>query len=157
MDLTKLLLTFDGRIGRQEFWIGWAILFAAGIVSTFIPFIGWIIGLALIYPKICIYAKRLHDMGKTGWLQVIPYAVYFVAFLVAIVTAGPAIITMAMSGDTSALQSTLAGLGVALFVIFGSCVVAFAFWLWVGISATQPGENRFGPAPGAASAEETFS
>ena len=40
MDWKTLFLSANGRIGRQPFWIGVAILIVAGMVLNFIPIIG---------------------------------------------------------------------------------------------------------------------
>ena len=31
------------------------------------------LSLATIYASVCIHTKRLHDMGQTGWWQVLPW------------------------------------------------------------------------------------
>ena len=73
MDWGKLFLSAEGRIGRQDYWIGVLILFALWIVShlahVFAPFI-WLL---MLYPWVCVIAKRLHDFGKSGWLILIPF------------------------------------------------------------------------------------
>ena len=72
MDWKSLFLSADGRIRRSEFWIGWLVIFAVNAL------LGWVIPLLsilLIYPTVCIFSKRLHDMGKTGWLQLAPIVV----------------------------------------------------------------------------------
>lgn len=144
MDWKNLFLSADGRIGRQEFWIGWLVLFAIGIL------LGWIIpiiGLILLYPQICIYSKRLHDMGKSGWLQLIPYVVFFLAILVGVFTVGGSAITAAMSGasDEATAASALMGAGVFVLLLLGAGLVGFVFLLWVGLSGPEQADNKYGP------------
>ncbi len=66
--------TFTGRATRAEFW--WWKLFSAivSMVTMFIPFVGWLVSLAMLIPGLAVSWRRLHDMGKAGgW--------YFIAFV----------------------------------------------------------------------------
>lgn len=70
MDWQKLLTTLDGRISRQPFWLGTLVLFGVNVVASLVlggGVLGMIVGLALLYPSICVTAKRWHDRGKSGW------------------------------------------------------------------------------------------
>ncbi len=68
---------FTGRVGRQEFWmfilvyIGIAI--AVSIVTTMlrVPMVYTLFGLAMMVPSWAITARRLHDVNKSGWWQLI--------------------------------------------------------------------------------------
>ena len=68
----KKYAEFNGRAGRPEFW--WFALFsllvqaAGGILGQMI---GGLLALALLLPSIAVGARRLHDVGKSGWLQLI--------------------------------------------------------------------------------------
>ena len=79
-----LFLSPTGCIGRRSFWHGWLVLTAAnvalfclgnrltqpeGIKAAAFPLI-------TLYPTICLYAKRLHGLGKSGWLQAPPRLVW---------------------------------------------------------------------------------
>ncbi len=64
--------TFDGRSGRSEFW--WFVLFTivAGIVASFFgQTVNTIVSLAVVIPSIAVGARRLHDIGKSGWFQLL--------------------------------------------------------------------------------------
>lgn len=150
MDIQRLFLSPNGRSGRGEFWIGFLILFVLGWVLNFLHGIGHLIGLLLIYPWVCLYSKRLHDMGKSGWLAVIPFAVMIVGFGIAFaVGAGSAIMAMANGGHAD--MGVLAGAGMAVMVIGLALLVCLAFLLWVGLTPSQPGDNAYGPPPVTAS------
>lgn len=152
MDWKNMFFSAEGRIGRQQFWIGFLILLGLNVVLGFIPVIGQLLSLVLIWCSICIYSKRLHDMGKSGWLQLIPLGTFLVAMIFAFVTGGAAIMTAAMQGDSADPTTMLAGLGMAALAFGAAGLVCLIFLLWVGLSSGQTGENRFGPAPGSTAA-----
>ena len=64
---------FEGRVGRQEFWmfvgISVGIQIALDIVG--LDFVSMILALALFVPSIALGARRLHDTGRSGWLQLL--------------------------------------------------------------------------------------
>lgn len=88
----ELFLSMEGRIGRGKFWLGLlGIILGYIVLSVILGFLGmmsvdpetgmpmgagyWIgvvIMLAvMIWPSICIYAKRFHDRDKSGWWMLI--------------------------------------------------------------------------------------
>ena len=77
MALKQLFTSFDGRINRQTFWISFGLFLAASFVLYLIlgllisPVLFYIVALVLIYPQAAVGCKRFHDMGKSGWLQLI--------------------------------------------------------------------------------------
>lgn len=84
MDFKQLYLSIDGRINRSTFWLKFVL--PVVIISIVINIIaGMMMGsdpnnpnmaglaiiglwqLILIYPAICVYAKRWHDRDKSAW------------------------------------------------------------------------------------------
>jgi uncharacterized membrane protein YhaH (DUF805 family) len=72
--------TFSGRATRSEFWwfylfsvlvnIGASIGSGAVFATTLIPFFLYlpsIISLVLFFPGLAVSARRLHDIGRSGW------------------------------------------------------------------------------------------
>ncbi|HSV58797.1 MAG TPA: DUF805 domain-containing protein [Variovorax sp.] len=59
---------FEGRASRPEFW--WFALFQL-IVMVVAAMLGQtvytIVALALVLPSLGVGARRLHDIGKSGW------------------------------------------------------------------------------------------
>ena len=76
---------FNGRASRSEFWYFWLLNFAVYaillILSNKVPTANVSIGLfvalcvfflATLIPFIAVTARRLHDVNKSGWFQIIP-------------------------------------------------------------------------------------
>jgi uncharacterized membrane protein YhaH (DUF805 family) len=64
--------TFTGRATRSEFW--WFALFtvlASMLASMFGELVNSLVSLALLIPSIAVGARRLHDIGKSGWFQLL--------------------------------------------------------------------------------------
>ncbi len=81
--VSKKYMTFEGRARRQEYWF--FVLFYA-IISIILGFIdgmigidlgggtgilSLVLGLALLIPSLALGARRLHDIDKSGWWQLI--------------------------------------------------------------------------------------
>lgn len=149
MDWKTLFFSPDGRIGRSSFWIGWLVLLGVNVVLGWVPLIGWALSLVTIYCNVCITAKRLHDMGKSGFLQVIPLIAVPTLIIGAIVAvAGPAIMAgIADADDAQVTAAVMAGIGGMFLFFLAAFVIGLGFLLWIGISTSEPGENRYGPSP----------
>lgn len=64
---------FNGRAGRPEFWWFALATFAVGMVFSILglDIIGMLVNLALLLPSLAVGARRLHDVGKSGWFQLL--------------------------------------------------------------------------------------
>jgi uncharacterized membrane protein YhaH (DUF805 family) len=147
MDWKTLFLNANGRIGQKDFWIGFAILFVVGFILGLIPVIGQLASIILLFPWVCLYSKRLHDFGKTGWLVLVPIGVVLVATVIAAMTGGMAMLAGAGAGDAGAATAAMAGLGTMGLVMIVALLVCLGFLLWVGLTKGDPGENQYGPPP----------
>ena len=63
---------FNGRAKMPEFW--WFALFC--VVGAFVlefasSYISWAFSLATLIPSLAAGARRLHDINKSGWMQLI--------------------------------------------------------------------------------------
>ena len=76
-------ITFSGRATRSEYW--WWVLFA--FLIGFIP----LAGLVTLIPTLAVTSRRFHDIGKSGWLQILPVAL----IVVAVISAGDPILIIA--------------------------------------------------------------
>ena len=153
---------FSGRATRAEFW--WWVLattlvgFAVGAFDTAVRSVaGWefyspfqsIYGLAVLLPDLAVTARRLHDIGKSGWWQlawaaiailgVIPMVVGLILFLTSAFSNG----FENFQVDTSDVVTLVAGIVISLLIW-----LAVAIWWLVWMARQgQAGPNRFGPDP----------
>ena len=78
MDWKFLFASFDGRISRQPFWIGFLVLMAANLLTNLVirilfgfgaigGLLSLIAALVLAYGAFAVLIKRCHDRGKSGW------------------------------------------------------------------------------------------
>ena len=68
----EYLFSSAGRIGRRSFLVGALGLLALGLaIRSLTPsglgWTGWILNPPLLFCAACLVAKRLHDVGRTGW------------------------------------------------------------------------------------------
>ncbi|MGM9428083.1 DUF805 domain-containing protein [Hydrogenophaga sp. MI9] len=77
VDAVKLCFTkyvgFEGRASRSEYW--WWVLFII-VVSIVLGavragMLGNLFSLATLLPSLAVGARRLHDIGKSGWWQLV--------------------------------------------------------------------------------------
>jgi len=84
---------FNGRATRQEYWmfVLFNMIFAvvAMVVDVFLGlgFLNLIYMLAVIIPSIAVFARRMHDIDKSGWwifISIIPLigAIWLIVLLV---------------------------------------------------------------------------
>ena len=62
----RKFVDFNGHASRAEFWwfqLLWVLWF---FVSAFIPSLG-LLYLVLLLPALAVGARRMHDIGRTGW------------------------------------------------------------------------------------------
>lgn len=91
MNFGQLYTSFEGRISRKEWWIGFILLYILQFVVYYVTAVMGIItvdpatgemspsgALALIviiliflWPALALHAKRWHDRGKSGWWTLI--------------------------------------------------------------------------------------
>ncbi len=64
---------FEGRVGRRTFWMFFLVNVLISIILSFFNSysLSYIYSLAILLPSLGIGARRLHDVGKSGWWQLI--------------------------------------------------------------------------------------
>jgi uncharacterized membrane protein YhaH (DUF805 family) len=153
MDWRTLFLSADGRIGQKDFWIGALILFVIWVLTPVLHIFAPLAWMILLYPWVCVFSKRLHDFGKSGFLILLPFVVgacaAVLAFIFGGVTVLSGIVTAMQGGVNPGSWAVFAGaLGSMLVFIGIAGLFKFLFILWVGLSAGDPGPNRYGEPPG---------
>ncbi len=148
---TKLFFSTKGRISRKQWWIGYVILFAVGLAYTALEMLingefdphdkstarlaTWrylAYSLLVLWPWLALYARRLHDLGRTGWwgaLLLIP-SYFYIFFELAGIT------------DTSH-QTGLLSVVLMLLIYLPVPVEG----LWLGGVKGERGANQYGPDP----------
>ena len=126
-------ISFDGRIRRIEFGISVIINLVFGIVINIArekaP--GVLVGLYLAYIPVLWFvlaqgAKRCHDMGNSGWYQIIPFYVFWMLFAEGDYSenkygANPKLHELAMAKSTNRVFMTIGGIAlIGLTVYFYS-------------------------------------
>ena len=90
---------FKGRASRSEYWRFYGItIVIAGIfnvlsalvmdtaLASVVGLISIVYNLAILLPSIGLAARRLHDIGKSGWMlliSLIPFGIIYVIYLLA--------------------------------------------------------------------------
>ena len=164
MSLMSVLFAPNGRINPSQFQTGALVLLGIGFVMALLSLTGnaalmgvqTLVGLALIYPWVVLWRKRLHDNGKSGWFLVLIVLVWFILSMIV-----GQVVTMMFAGDMMqamedvtgfsqmmqaqaqlaqelALPNAISSLVVGLIVVFGANAIL----------KSDPQENRYGPPVG---------
>lgn len=136
MNWKSIFFSAKGRIKRSDFWIAWLLLWILSAVLSLFGVVGGLATMLLAYPQVCLFSKRLHDLGRSGWFTALP---------VALATVGGA-----AAGFLEPLQEAGAGgplllAGSALVVV--CMIAACVLFVRTGIARGQAEANAYGPAP----------
>lgn len=79
ISVLKKYAVFEGRARRAEFWyfalfniiVGFIINIISGLFGDKYGIMGIIYQIGVIVPSIAVAARRLHDINKSGWWQLI--------------------------------------------------------------------------------------
>lgn len=63
---------FSGRASRSEFWYWILFVILAGVIASLLGDVAnVVVAIGTIVPNLAIAARRLHDIDKSGWWQLI--------------------------------------------------------------------------------------
>ena len=77
---------FRGRTTRRDYWLFWVFTFivstSTGIIDAAFfgnnTYLETLSSIFLFMPSIAVGTRRMHDVGKRGWLLIIPFVnIYF--------------------------------------------------------------------------------
>ncbi len=92
----------------------------------------FVVSVGLIIPTIAVSVRRLHDINRTGWWLLAPFACGFLALISALFTG--------FADDPGASLSLTAILGIV------SVITYFAVLIFMVLPGTK-GDNRYGVDP----------
>ncbi len=165
---------FSGRATRAEYW--WWFLAAvlgssiAGVIDSSIVFLsggyddgypfslfGAIFGLAVLLPDLAVTARRLHDIGKTGWWQLVWVVLFVVAWIPFVVGVITSIANGLFDGsytshgvESEFLTLNLETLLPLIIGLLISALISLVIVIWVALWMARQGQNgpnRFGADP----------
>ncbi len=150
--IISLLTTTDGRIGRQQWWIGVVALIVVSIVASIIlgiisfgnaAVMAWlavVLNLVLIWPSYCIGIKRRHDRDNDGTD-------------LKILIAGSVIINLLQASGVGVSMTDMGGVMVPVPAIwlgiinFAFAIFAIYMLVQLGFLKGTTGANTYGPDP----------
>ncbi|CAN5122195.1 DUF805 domain-containing protein [soil metagenome] len=168
MTIGKMLFSAKGRMSRKSFWISYGPmlvvttalgLYAKGNMdNTALSLVISLVSLLLLYPMICIFSKRLHDMGLSGWLQLILYAASLALGIFLLTQTFGASMQAAMehqgnqaeaqAAAREAVAQAMATNPMMNYMQYASYAISAAWALWLGLIPSNPGDNKYGPPEG---------
>jgi uncharacterized membrane protein YhaH (DUF805 family) len=138
MNWAYLFNGFDGRIGRQTFWIAMVALTVAELFGHALAEeiqgdrLSAIVDLAFTYPEFAVAVKRGHDRNMPLWLLIVFFSAGAVLDLLTV---------LEMTGTEE--DPSIVSLAIALaFTVMG-----LALLVELGFRKGTPGPNQYGPDP----------
>lgn len=134
--------SFQGRAGRGEF-VGtflWCVLIAALVGSA--PLVGALLALPWVLMSLAVQARRLHDLGLSGWVMLTPIALFGV-WLAVVVWADAQGLTVAEPGAADASTPWTEGIALAFS---GLALLQLAYLGALAAAKGKDGPNMYGEA-----------
>jgi uncharacterized membrane protein YhaH (DUF805 family) len=138
MNWGYLLNSFEGRIGRQTFWIAMAAVTVAEIFGHIIAEavqgdrLSAIVDLAFTYPELAIAVKRAHDRNLPLWLLIVFFG-------------GGALLDLLTVLELTGNKDEPSLLSLVIAVPF--TVLGLALVIELGFRRGTIGPNQYGPDP----------
>lgn len=107
-DITRILFGAGGKLSPMEFAQGLVFIVLAGIAVNFLSLVpglglimgivGFVVGLVLMFGWICIFSKRFHDAGRSGWMTLLAILAGVVLGIISGLVLGP-LFGLQLSGE----------------------------------------------------------
>jgi uncharacterized membrane protein YhaH (DUF805 family) len=136
MSWKSIFFSAKGRIRRSDFWIAWLLITILSAVLGLFGLVGDLAAVLLVYPQVCLFSGRLHDLGRSGWFTALP--------------AGLGAAGGVTAGFLEPLREAGAGgplLLVGSMVVVVCMIAALVLFLRTGLARGQAEANVYGPAP----------
>lgn len=138
---------FTGRSGRQEYWISVGLLIVAAFALSALRMEA--AGAAITIMWVITWMRRLHDIGRPGWIALLPILLMIGAIVVGVAAGGQpflnAIAALEAMNGNAVIPDRIAYLIVGVGAVAVIC--QFGFSIWLGVKAGDSGQNRFGQPP----------
>jgi len=135
----------NGRSSRREYWIGIVLLLIVGLGLAFANVGG--AGSVTTFLWILIWNRRLHDIGHSGWMILIPLGLLIVFAAGGLVFGGAELRNAFEYSQRGSGPITERGATLFLGLVLVLLAIQFGFTIWLGVKKGDPGSNRFGPVP----------
>lgn len=132
-----------GRSGRKEYWVSVILTVVLLLALTLLVPSRSSGGSAAVVVWLLVFARRLHDIGRSGWWGVLAMLASAAPLILALVLGGPGMLG-ALAGQD---EPSGAGELWLLVGLIGPLLIQFGFTLWLGLQKGDAGDNRFGPPP----------
>jgi len=122
----KHYIDLNGRTDRAAFWQYVLVYLAIALLLWLLGlrFLANFVGLILFLPTLSIWVRRLHDVGRSGWLVLVPAVPIF------------------LMGAFWFIFWPL------LMVLSLTTLACIGYLIYLCAQPGTPGSNQFGPAPG---------
>ena len=143
--------TFSGRATRSEYWF-WTLF--SNLVQA-IPFVGWLIGLAVLIPSIAVTSRRLHDIGKSAWWMTVVFllgsgwVLWSVGFVLELIDLEESLNPEMEFAEIWRAWSVWAG-----FLTLASIGIVIWWVVWF-VRKGDKGPNKYGPDPRQATSQQS--
>jgi uncharacterized membrane protein YhaH (DUF805 family) len=155
-DAKRILIGAGGNLSPMEFAQGLVAIVAAGFVMQILGIvlgaalalvwglISLIIGLGLAFAWVCIFSKRFHDAGQSGWMTLaaigVAVVLYFIVGLILNpIFPAPSITSLGDMGSIQSMQTSMALRGMITTLIVNGALGFYMFRL--ATAAAAPAEE----------------
>jgi len=165
----KQYADFNGRASRQEYWMfilfqiifyfpamGLDLMFGTFNSTLGIGIISFAYSLTILIPTLAVSIRRIHDIGKSGWIYFylygIPMILYFILIGVFIGMFGTDLLLMGEDIDPNQIDPSIfspsMGIIGILFLLDVIYLLVGGIWLLILlIRKGDIGDNNYGPDP----------